>query len=274
MTTPETPSFETLITALQENKSIARVNAAQALGELHDPRAIEPLAALLKHLDKNSQIAAARALGEINDPRAIEVLSNALKHTYYETFDAVKESLEKLGAGDVANKVSAERLQVETVLENKEAGRSLLLWGVGLLGFGLLCSLGSYGLASVNASAQAASKGFGTAQYFVFSGPMLIGGVLLAIGFFRSQGAVHVGKIIASIAAGFFAFFDFVGIFVAVNDSIGIPDAVAIPLVLGVLIAALLLAIRLSVRSWRVIVIAGAATLIFFCIISSVFSSQ
>jgi hypothetical protein len=272
MTAHDAPSFESLIAQLQDKSSAVRVDAAKQLGELRDPRAIEPLAALLKHFDKNSQIAAAHALGEINDPRAIESLSEALKHTYFETFDAVKAALEKLGAGDVANKVSTERQQTNALQENKEGGRSLLLWGVGLLAIGLLCSLGSYGMASVQASQQAAMKGFGSASYLVFSGPILIGGILLAIGFFRSQGAVHVGKIVASIAVGFFAFFDVVGIFLAVNTSVNIPDAVGIPLVLGMLVGALLLAIRLAVRSWRDIIIAAGLTLLLFCLVSSVFT--
>ena len=110
MTTSDTPSFESLVAQLQDKSSAVRVHAASQLGALQDPRAIEPLTALLKHLDKNSQIAAARALGEIQDPRTIEVLSEALKHAYNETFDAIKAALEKLGAGDFANKLSTERL--------------------------------------------------------------------------------------------------------------------------------------------------------------------
>lgn len=273
MTAADTPSFETLVAQLQEKVSAVRVQAAAQLGALRDPRAIDPLTALLKHLDKNTQIAAAQALGEIQDPRSIAALSEALKHEYNETFEAIKAALEKLGAGDFANKLSSERLQTEAVQENKEAGRNLLLWGVGLLAFGLVCSLGSYGAASVSASMEAATRGFGSAQYVVFSGPMLIGGILLTVGFFRSQGAVHVGKIIASLAVGFFAFFDILGLLLELTASITIPNPIAIPLTLGIFVAAVLLAIRLSVRAWRDIIIAGVIVLVTFCLISSAFST-
>jgi HEAT repeat protein len=56
-----------------------RWNAAGALGDTGDPRAVEPLAAALK--DENSYVraTAATALGAINDPRVIDPLIGALK---------------------------------------------------------------------------------------------------------------------------------------------------------------------------------------------------
>lgn len=274
MSSPDMPSFDSLIADLQDKRSQVRVSAAAKLGSLRDPRAVEPLAALLRHMDKNTQIAAAQALGEINDPRAIDPLSKALEREHFETFDAIKAALTKLGAGEAANRVSFARAQAEASRENREGGRSLLLWGVGLLGIGLLCSFGSYGFASARASQQAAIEGFGSAQYFVFSGPILLGGILLTVGFFRSQGAVDIGKIVASIAVGFFAFFDLLGLVLTLVDSTtDIPPSIQVPIILGMFVVAIVLAIRLAVRAWRDIVIAAAAVLLFFCLLMPAFSS-
>lgn len=271
--TPKEPqTIESLIAALQDKNSSVRVNAAQSLGALRDPRAVEPLAAMLKHLDKNTQIAAAKALGEIGDPKAIEPLTTALKREYYETYDAIKDALTKLDAADIVNTVTASRAKAEATEENKEAGRSLLLWGAGLLGIGLLCTIGSAGAAQIKATNIAAVKGFGSAQYFVFSGPMIIGGILLSIGFFRSQGAISVGKILASLGVGFFGFFDLFGAFSILFHPETLSTGLQISLVLGLLVSAVVLAIRLAIRPWRDIIIAGIATIVLFCLFSPYFS--
>jgi hypothetical protein len=265
----ETPSVESLIEALQDKSSFVRVKAATALSALRDPRAVEPLAALLRHFDKNSQIAAAKALGEIGDPRAIEPLSAALGHESFETYDAIKEALTKLGAADAVATATASRAKTEAVQENKEVGNSLLLWGAGLLAIGLLCTFGSYGFASIKASNMAEVSGFGSAQYLVFTLPMVVGGIMLTVGFFRRQGAVNVGKIIASIAAGFFSFGAVVvggGLMV---DFASVPNIVQIPMILGMLVLAFVLAIRLSIRSWRDIIIVGIAAMMLLCLVSS-----
>ena len=265
----ETPSVESLIEALQDKSSFARVKAATALGALRDPRAVEPLVALLRHIDKNSQIAAAKALGEIGDPKAVEPLSAALTRESFETYDAIKDALTKLGAAAAVTAVTASRAKAVAVEENKEVGNSLLLWGAGLLAIGLLCTFGSYGFASIQASNMASVSGFGSAQYFVFTLPMLIGGIMLAIGLFRRQGAVNVGKIIVSIAAGFFSFGAvLVGVGLMV-DFAKIPTAVEIPMFLGMLVLALILAIRLSVRSWRDIIIVGIIAMVLLSWVSS-----
>lgn len=272
-TSKETSSVETLIAALQDKKSSVRVDAAKALGTLRDPQAVEPLANLLKHFDKNTQIAAAQALAEIGNPKAIEPLAIALKREYYETYDAIKDALTKLGAADVVNIVTESRTKTEAVEENKEAGRSLLLWGAGLLGVGLLCTFGSYGYASVQASQRASVSGFGSAQYLVFGGPMVIGGILLTIGFFRRQGAISVGKIIASVGIGFFGFFDIGGTLGILLGNESIPTAMTGTLLLGMLVASLVLAIRLAVRSWRDIIIAGIVIIIIFYLLTPYFSA-
>ena len=64
--------------------------AAEALGELGDARAVEPLIRVL-----GNNPSAARALGEIGDERAVEPLITALENEYVR--DAAKEALKKLG---------------------------------------------------------------------------------------------------------------------------------------------------------------------------------
>jgi HEAT repeat protein len=54
--------------------------AAQALGQIRDPRAAEALIAALDDGDENVQIAAVRALGQIQDIRAVEPLINVVQH--------------------------------------------------------------------------------------------------------------------------------------------------------------------------------------------------
>ncbi|SHG63136.1 HEAT repeat domain-containing protein [Streptoalloteichus hindustanus] len=51
-----------------------RREAAFALGELNDPRALEPLVAALEDPALDVRVAAVKALGEIPDPRAVEAL--------------------------------------------------------------------------------------------------------------------------------------------------------------------------------------------------------
>ena len=68
-----------LILDLHDASWQIRWNAAGALGDTGDPRAIEPLAAALK--DENSYVraTAALALGAIDDPRVIAPLIGALQ---------------------------------------------------------------------------------------------------------------------------------------------------------------------------------------------------
>ena len=74
------PAVELLIQALKDEDYQVRGGAAEALREIGDKRAVEPLINVLK-ADKNSHVrwGAAVALGEIGDKRAVEPLINALK---------------------------------------------------------------------------------------------------------------------------------------------------------------------------------------------------
>jgi hypothetical protein len=56
-----------------------RKQAATALGQLRDPRAIEPLRKLLNDDERSVREAAAQALGELGDPQAVEPLIRVLQ---------------------------------------------------------------------------------------------------------------------------------------------------------------------------------------------------
>ena len=70
---------EQLIKNLQNESWQVRWDAAAALGETKDPRAIEPLSRALKDENSYVRMTAARSLGMIEDPRVIEPLIEALK---------------------------------------------------------------------------------------------------------------------------------------------------------------------------------------------------
>ena len=71
-------AVEPLIQALNDEESIP-AEAAGALGKLGDIRAVEPLIQLLKNEYAGIRGAAAEALGEIDDARALKPLHKALK---------------------------------------------------------------------------------------------------------------------------------------------------------------------------------------------------
>jgi hypothetical protein len=74
----KTDYFSKLINDLKKPQPQVRIKAAQALAELKDPRAVDPLISAL--LDENSSVRswAARALAELKDPRAVGPLIAAL----------------------------------------------------------------------------------------------------------------------------------------------------------------------------------------------------
>lgn len=78
-TAPETTDeVETQIRALRDDDSSIRAEACDALGELQDPRAVDPLIQALQDRDYQVRSNAAYALGEIDDARAVEPLIQAL----------------------------------------------------------------------------------------------------------------------------------------------------------------------------------------------------
>ncbi|RMF83541.1 MAG: NACHT domain-containing protein, partial [Nitrospirae bacterium] len=71
--------------------------AAEALGKLGDPRAVEPLLQALGDESRGVRRAAAEALGKLGDPRAVEPLLQALGDRYSDVRLAAAEALGKLG---------------------------------------------------------------------------------------------------------------------------------------------------------------------------------
>lgn len=75
----------------------ARASAAEALGDLGDKRAVEPLIALLKNGDRYERSSAAKALAKLGDKRAVEPLIGCLMDHQYGVLHAAGEALAKLG---------------------------------------------------------------------------------------------------------------------------------------------------------------------------------
>jgi HEAT repeat protein len=75
----------------------ARKAAAEALGKIGDPRAVEPLIASLRDADESVRSAAASALGDIGDARAVEPLIVDLKDEVSDVHRAAAEALGQIG---------------------------------------------------------------------------------------------------------------------------------------------------------------------------------
>lgn len=74
----------------------SREEAAEALGDLRDPKAVEPLIAALKDRDAEVREGAAEALGKIGDRRAVEALTEALNDPRHDVRKKAERSLEYL----------------------------------------------------------------------------------------------------------------------------------------------------------------------------------
>ena len=87
------PAVGLLIVTLGDGDSVGRTLSAHALGEIQDPRAIEPLIAASKDADIRIRAAAVLGLCKIKDPRAVESLIAALKDTGLEVRRAAASAL-------------------------------------------------------------------------------------------------------------------------------------------------------------------------------------
>lgn len=88
------PAVDALIAAMKDPDPDVRWNAANALGDIKDARAVEPLIAALQV--KDLQWHAAYSLGKIKDPRAVEPLIAALKNNDPEFREQAAHSLGQL----------------------------------------------------------------------------------------------------------------------------------------------------------------------------------
>ena len=92
------PPVKGLIMALRYQKIWkVRVDAAIALGEIGDVRAVGPLIEILADPDYRVRREAARGLGKIGDPCAAEPLIKALSDKERQVREAALEALEKIG---------------------------------------------------------------------------------------------------------------------------------------------------------------------------------
>lgn len=93
-------SSETLISALKNDHYLIRMNAAEALGEIKDTKAVMPLIAVLN--DENWEVIwkSVISLGEIGDKQAIDPIINVLEDENINVQSAAAKALGKLGKGD------------------------------------------------------------------------------------------------------------------------------------------------------------------------------
>jgi hypothetical protein len=118
---------EALIEALGDEKYSCRSCAANALGEIGDPMAVEPLIAALED-DNTSMVptyAIVEALGEIGDERAIPVLvSHLLEYrSKYSPSGEVADALEQIGW-----QPESEEEKVRFYVAKEDAGALLGIW--------------------------------------------------------------------------------------------------------------------------------------------------
>ncbi len=91
-------ALQPLITALQRDKnSLVRDWAAEALGKIGDKRAVEPLITALKDESSSVPIFAAEALGRIGDVQAVEPIIMLLDSHFIDTRTTAMEALAKIG---------------------------------------------------------------------------------------------------------------------------------------------------------------------------------
>jgi HEAT repeat protein len=91
-------AVDPLIEALNDKKPLIRWKAAEALGEIKDKRAVDPLIEALKGEDEDWCVrkTAAEALGKIGDKRAVEPLIEALKDEDRYVRETARKVLEKI----------------------------------------------------------------------------------------------------------------------------------------------------------------------------------
>ncbi len=127
-----------LIRALEDER--VRTEAARALGDIGDTRAVRPLVAALRDAEAPVREEAARALGRLKDPSAAGALAAALADDAWRVRDAAATALRALGSRDavpplreflIAAPTDVRVLALRTIAAiDGEAGLSLALESV------------------------------------------------------------------------------------------------------------------------------------------------
>ena len=97
-----TSNVSLLVHALKDNSPVIRIAAGKRLGELKDPRAIEPLVEALENADLDSRCKAAQVLGELKlrDPRVVNALITRLQYDVAIIRKAAVEALQMITGND------------------------------------------------------------------------------------------------------------------------------------------------------------------------------
>ena len=117
--------LEKLIKDLKDENSVVRTEAALALGDKKDARAVEPLIAVLKDKDENQDVrgAAVLALAAIKDRRAVEPLIAVLK-------DKDEEWIFRVTAASVLGKIKSARAVEPLIAVLKDKDEDLFIGAV------------------------------------------------------------------------------------------------------------------------------------------------
>lgn len=92
-----TEGMDHLLSALNTRNKDIRLGVIEALGEIRDPRAVEPLIDLLRDRDNEVRWEAALALGELADPLALDPLAATLRDPDRYVRYGAAVALEKMG---------------------------------------------------------------------------------------------------------------------------------------------------------------------------------
>jgi HEAT repeat protein len=127
-------AVEPLIKALSDGGQEVRESAARALGEIGDKRAVKPLIKALEDEDYSVRAIAAGALGNIGDKRAVEPLIKALKDKDFNVrYKAAKDNL-TLGTGKITISEFAKRVKVNAMPSERSEARYRAAEALGNIG--------------------------------------------------------------------------------------------------------------------------------------------
>jgi hypothetical protein len=155
----ERNDLDGLIRAMQDPDIAVRAEAVSSLGNLGDPKAVEPLISTLDgDSDPYVRSLAAKSLGEIGDPRAMEPLRRAIKNDTMEVSLEAGKAAAQLGLkphSEVRDEPSQE--EADSTFELRKGKRWQIVFGISLLLLVLGCLIGGitiYGLLSRNTSVE------------------------------------------------------------------------------------------------------------------------